>query len=176
MRDDPDQLVLLLTTREEFEARAIAVALEGEGIATHVFAASARGVAWHGGVANGVRVMVRRKDAAVAEEALYRARQASRAIDWTSVDVGEPEDETAAEIARGRAVRKRSVWAWRVRIGGMLLISSPFIVNMVGVQNAPLALAIVVLLMIVSWNPPTAEGRSDGRGGGNARAMMGRRG
>ncbi|MDX2131024.1 MAG: hypothetical protein SFY69_03095 [Planctomycetota bacterium] len=174
MASDPNQLVLLTTTRTEFEARAIAGALEAEGIATHVFAAAAQGIAWEGGIANAVKVMVRRDDAAVADEALHRARRASRAIDWSTVDVGLPEDETAARVAD--APSAPSPWRWRVRIVGMVLLSSPLLLNMMGQGNALIALAAGAMLIVAAWNPPAREEPVVRRVGAPGRLAEARRG
>ncbi len=136
MPADPDQLVMLTSTRTEFEARSLAAALQAEGIESRVFAAAASGVAWEGGISNAVRIMVRRADVPAAAEAMYEMRRASRAIDWSQVDFGEPEDEVAAEAASApRQSGVRALWRYRVRTVGVVLIFLPMMASWLGRGN-----------------------------------------
>lgn len=90
MSSDPNILVFLTSAKTEFEGRAMAAALEAEGIPARVFAAAARMVQWEAGYNDPIKVMVRRGDLARAADVLRQTRAASRSIDWSTVDVDEP--------------------------------------------------------------------------------------
>lgn len=158
MTPDPDQLVMLTSTRTEFEARSLAAALEAEGIEVRVFAAAASGVSWEGGISNAVKVMVRRADLPAAGEAMHAMRRWSRAIDWSQVDVGEPEEEAAGEVVRtpGRG-GMTPVWRYRVRTVGFVLIVLPMMVGWIGAGDAWLAVALCAVLIVGAWKPPEPD-------------------
>lgn len=90
MSTDPDELVVLASVPTEVEAAAIAAALEQCGIRT-VFA---------GGLTSGfkaetpgdVNVFVKRIDAVQARQALREINERGTGIDWSKVDVGDPEE------------------------------------------------------------------------------------
>jgi len=89
MADDTNDLVVLTTTLTEFEGAVIVGALEEEGIQAvedggfiSGFKAEAPG---------GVRVVVRQVDADRAREVLRQIRENEGRVDWSKVDVGEPE-------------------------------------------------------------------------------------
>ncbi|CAG1008387.1 hypothetical protein PHYC_03559 [Phycisphaerales bacterium] len=157
MPPDPDQLLLLTSTRTEFEAQTIATALEAEGIPVRVFAAASHGVQWEGGIANSVRVMVRRADAAMAAEALHRIRRDSRAIDWSQVDVGPPEDENPVLPPPSSRINGWSPLFYRIRIVGFTLLFSMMLLQWMGVRVAIPALLIAIVFIIAGWTPPDAR-------------------
>ena len=91
MTDQPDHLALLTSTPTEMEASIIIAALEENAIRatmsgeyTAGFRAEAPG--W-------VRILVAEDDLAAAEAVLDDVRQDRDDIDWSQVDVGQPEDE-----------------------------------------------------------------------------------
>lgn len=159
---DPDQLVLLTTARTEFEGRAIAGAVEGEGIPVEVFATAATMVQWDGGYANTVKVMVRRADVSAAQAALARVRQASVDLDWDGVDVGSPEDDHNASSPR-RTSRRTGGFSpalWRVRMIGTGLLTAIFALWALGDRFAIPAAIIAVLLTISAFTGRTPRSRT----------------
>jgi hypothetical protein len=148
MPDDPDQLVLLTSARTEFEGRAMAAVIEGQGIPVEVFATAAQMVQWDGGPSNTVRVMVRRRDVQAAALALQRAHRDSVDIDWDEVDVGSPEDPGTPRRPRGR-IGGLSPWLWRIRVIGWGLLSAVFLVWAIGFQFAlPVAVFAGVMILM----------------------------
>jgi hypothetical protein len=91
MINPPDHLALLTSTPTEMEASIIIAALEENGIRatksgeyTAGFRAEAPG--W-------VRILVAEADLPAAEAVLDGVHSDRDDIDWSQVDVGEPEDE-----------------------------------------------------------------------------------
>ncbi len=89
MNEPTEDTVLLTTVPDEIEAAMIVAALEAEGIrAVH-----------NGGYISGfkaeapgeVRVLVQRAEQSQALAALQRIRAGEEPVDWSQVDVGEPE-------------------------------------------------------------------------------------
>lgn len=108
MPQDPDALVSLTTAFNYFEAETIAAALRAEDIPVYVesivgttlgYAAPALGDAIH--------VRVRQRDVELARRLLDRNRSDSVDIDWSEVDVGEPEDP----LVHARPKLRASKWA-----------------------------------------------------------------
>lgn len=159
---DPDQLVLLTSTRTEFEAHALANALEAEGIPARVFATASQMVQWEGGITNAVRVMVRRADLAVASEAIHRIRRESRAIDWSRVDVGEPDAVEPSASSPGERVQGWSMPFYRVRMVGFTLLFAMMMLQWMGVRAAIPALLITIVFVVAGWaGPPRPDGLRD---------------
>ena len=91
MPDDPNDPVLLTSAPNEMEAGIIVGALEEQGIKatmSGVYTAGFRAEApgW-------VQVLVTQRDLARAQKILDDVRKDHDEIDWSQVDVGEPEDE-----------------------------------------------------------------------------------
>jgi hypothetical protein len=91
MSDDDLQLERLTSVRNEMEAGIIVGALDAEGIKSAmsgVYTAGFRAEApgW-------VEVLVTEADLARAQTILEQVRSERTDIDWSQVDVGEPEDE-----------------------------------------------------------------------------------
>ncbi len=90
MSEDSEDLLILISVPTEIEAAAIVAALAQDDI---------RAVAT-GGLTSGfkaeapgeVQVLVKRADAERAQQTLQEIRSAKNPIDWSQVDVGEPED------------------------------------------------------------------------------------
>jgi len=88
---DPNDVVRLTSCLTEVEAVEIAGALNAEGIHAEVsgaitggFRAEAPSVLW---------ILVRREDAERASEIVEAFRKQASEIDWSDVDVGDPEDQ-----------------------------------------------------------------------------------
>jgi hypothetical protein len=143
---DPDQLVLFASTRTEFEAGTIAETLRSTGIEARVFSAAAMGIQWEGGISNNVRIMVRARDLHAAQEALGTFRRHARSIDWSAVDVGEPEDELPSPRSR---IAGLSPALYRVRIIGMALLTGVMLLSL-GLHPL-LSLGIAIALAAGGW-------------------------
>lgn len=90
MSDDPNAPEVLASVPNDIEAAAIVAALEAEGIgasATGGYTAGFRAEA-----PGDVNVIVRRHELQRAKQVLAEIEGASDDIDWSQVDVGEPED------------------------------------------------------------------------------------
>ena len=98
---DTEKMVDLVTMANESEARYIASLLETEGIAASVgpapTLAGSISVYIGAGAPHVVRVMEDKY--AAGQAVINQAREDSIDIDWDEIDVGEPEDATAREIA-----------------------------------------------------------------------------
>ncbi len=95
---DPDILVDLTTCASAFEAEVIRDALEQSGI--YAFAATTVGSMnpWEVASSMPLRVQVRRRDLEAAKLELTAIRKEAIDIDWSTQDLGEPEDgELAAQ-------------------------------------------------------------------------------
>ncbi len=90
MSADPNDLLVLASVANEIEAAAIVAAMEEIGV---------RAVA-SGGYTSGfkaeapgeVKILVKHSDAKRAQQALQKIREREDEIDWSQVDVGEPEE------------------------------------------------------------------------------------
>ncbi len=99
-----DDLVELTTRPNEMDAGLIREVLAAAGIEStqHVADGFALGV-FGANMFNPVTVRVRRHQLADARAALEQNRQDSVDIDWSEVDVGEPQDEIARRVAQSNA-------------------------------------------------------------------------
>ena len=91
MSDLNERVVLLTSAPNEMEAGVIVGALEERGIkatmtGTYTSGFRAEAPGW-------VQVLVGEDDLAAAKEVLAEARDGDDDVDWSQVDVGEPEDE-----------------------------------------------------------------------------------
>jgi hypothetical protein len=89
--EDPNNPVILMSASSEMEAAPIVSALREEGIEvtttgdlTSGFRAYAPGE---------VQLIVRQRDLEQARAAVERFEQNDASVDWSQVDVGEPEDD-----------------------------------------------------------------------------------
>lgn len=103
-QDDPDALVPAAFAKSEFEAQTKAALLHGLGIEAVVHAGER---SWIGAAQNTlsggeVPVLVRRADVDRARAALEQTIEDSVDIDWSEVDVGDPDPEATREKWRGR--------------------------------------------------------------------------
>ncbi len=76
----------------EAEAVAICAALAGEGI--EVVKSSGAAADFRVGIAGNYELLVHDADADRARALIERLRQESKQIDWSQVDVGDPEQES----------------------------------------------------------------------------------
>lgn len=92
MRHDADEPVTLTTARTEFEANVIAQSLRAEGIEARVVSVVGAVLGPYApGMHDPIMVLVRASDEARAREALARTRADSVDIDWSELDVGDPD-------------------------------------------------------------------------------------
>jgi hypothetical protein len=91
MTDDPNDPEVLVSLATEAEAVSIVNALAERGIEA---SATESAAAFPGalGLEGGVQVMVKRADLDRANEALAEIRREFNEIDWSKVDIGEPEE------------------------------------------------------------------------------------
>lgn len=89
MTTDPDSPEVLVSLGNEIEAAAIVTALQAEGI--EAFASGGFTSGYRAEAPGCVRVLVRRQDCARAKEILAQIRTTQSNIDWSQVDVGDPE-------------------------------------------------------------------------------------
>jgi len=89
MNTEPNHPEVLTSVRNDLEAAPLLAALDRLGIeatTTGGFTADFRAEAY-----GEVRIVVKHKDLARAKEALEQLGEGSSDIDWSQVDVGEPE-------------------------------------------------------------------------------------
>jgi pheromone shutdown protein TraB len=83
------QIVLLASAPTEMEAGILAAALAENGITSRLTGQSVSG--FRAEAPGWVQVLVAERDLSAAQEILLRVRRESAAIDWSQIDVGEPE-------------------------------------------------------------------------------------
>jgi hypothetical protein len=91
MNEDPNERTAVLTSvPSETEAAIVVAALEENGIRaeTDEYTSGLRAGAW-----NWVKVMVAENDLARAQEIFEQVQSENDHIDWSQIDVGEPEEE-----------------------------------------------------------------------------------
>ncbi|MEO1716508.1 MAG: hypothetical protein AAFR76_05295 [Planctomycetota bacterium] len=100
MAKTPDTLIPVADAPGHAAAHAMASALRDAGLQAFVFDTARTTLQWESpAVINPWQVHVRRADAERAAEILRNNRDESIDIDWEEVDVGAPEDATAAKLA-----------------------------------------------------------------------------
>jgi hypothetical protein len=154
---DPDQLVLFTSARTEFEGRTIAATLEAAQIPAKVFAAGANMLQWEGGYTDPIKVMVRRADLGRAAAAMKQNRQDSVDLDWSEVDVGQPEAGTVLPMPG--TPRFRSTFAMRqVRRIGFIMIIAGMIASFMAPTAAIPILIGAVTLILMGWSDAPKRG------------------
>lgn len=89
--EHPEHVVVAATAENELEAGVMVAALEEAGIkATMSGAATAD---FRVGIPSGVQVLVAQEDLARAQEVIREGEDDEEDVDWSQVDVGQPEDE-----------------------------------------------------------------------------------
>lgn len=107
MGPKPNDIAVLTTARTEFEARAIALALQAEGIHAQVFG----GIPGDGFAP--IKVLVRQSELAVAALALEVIRLEAATLDWSAVEEGtdgNTADEQRAVWPEGAADKREVPW------------------------------------------------------------------
>jgi hypothetical protein len=89
--EHPEPSEVLTSTPTEMEASIVVAALEEEGIRTRISGEFTAGL--FGAGPGWVQVLVYDEDLARAREVLERVKLEHDHIDWSQVDVGEPEEE-----------------------------------------------------------------------------------
>jgi pentatricopeptide repeat protein len=89
--EDPYEPIRLFSTPHEWAAGLVVAALQAEGIKATMAGEST--AEFRAGVPGWVEVYVAEGDLEKAEEILDRVQEENSHIDWSQVDVGEPEDE-----------------------------------------------------------------------------------
>ncbi|MEM9167645.1 MAG: DUF2007 domain-containing protein [Planctomycetota bacterium] len=96
----PNTLVPAVDAPGPAAAHAMASALRDAGIEAFVFDTAKTALQWEApGIIAPYQVHVARADLEHARAVLEQNRDDSIDIDWSEVDVGQPEDETAREVA-----------------------------------------------------------------------------
>ncbi|MEN1680360.1 MAG: DUF2007 domain-containing protein [Planctomycetota bacterium] len=93
MENPPEHLESLMTFSSDAEAAVVVAALESAGIkaeATGGFISGKKAMA-----PGRVRVLVAEHDLPLAKNTLAKLREESSQIDWSAVDVGEPDEDDA---------------------------------------------------------------------------------
>jgi hypothetical protein len=91
MSDQPEHTAVLTSTPTESEAAIVIAALEENGIrasSSGEYTSGLRAGAW-----NWVQILVAEDDLPKAQEILAEVQRENDHIDWSQVDVGQPEDE-----------------------------------------------------------------------------------
>ena len=86
---DSQDLLVLVSVPHEVEAAVIVAALEEEGI--RAVAAGGNTSAFKAEAPGEVQVLVSRSNAARAQQTIRKIQSQENPIDWSAVDVGEPE-------------------------------------------------------------------------------------
>jgi len=104
MTDRNDDLVTLLTATSEFAANSIVIVLKDAGIEAFAFGSAQNifGVTGMTGNLLNTPVQVRREDLERAKSVLEANRTDSVDIDWSTVDVGTPDEQARTSHADGR--------------------------------------------------------------------------
>ena len=104
MTDRNDDLVTLLTATSEFAANSIVIVLKDAGIEAFAFGSAQNifGVTGMTGNLLNTPVQVRREDLERAKSVLEANRTDSVDIDWSTVDVGTPDEQARTSHTDGR--------------------------------------------------------------------------
>jgi hypothetical protein len=89
--EHPEHVVVVATAENELEAGVMVAALEEEGIKSTMSGAAAAD--FRAGVPGDVQILVAKEDLARAQEVIRKGEEDQEDVDWSQVDVGEPEDE-----------------------------------------------------------------------------------
>jgi hypothetical protein len=94
---DSENLKTLVTASTEFEASAIASALEAEGIRAQAVGGFTAG--FKAEAPGTVSVMVAESDLLRAQAVLADLKKEAGHVDWSQVDVDRPEDEDPGDVS-----------------------------------------------------------------------------
>jgi len=87
----PEHVVVVATAPNELEAGVIVAALEEEGIKSSMTGAAT--AEFRVAVPADVQILVAQEDVARAKEVIRKGEDDEEDVDWSQVDVGQPEDE-----------------------------------------------------------------------------------
>lgn len=87
----PEHVVVVATVPNEQEADVIVAALEEEGIKSTISGAGAN--PFRLDLPGDVQILVAKEDEARAKEIIRLGEENREDVDWSQVDVGQPEDE-----------------------------------------------------------------------------------
>jgi hypothetical protein len=91
MADHPENIALLTSAPTEMHAGIIVAALEENGIKCTTSGEATAGM--RAEAPGWVQILVAEEDLDAAQSVLDQVRDESDDIDWTQIDVGQPEDE-----------------------------------------------------------------------------------
>ena len=91
MANPPEHVVPVASAPNELEAGIIIAALEEEGIKSSMSGAAIAD--FRIGIPGDVQILVAQEDLARAQEIIRKGEADEEGVDWSQVDVGEPEDE-----------------------------------------------------------------------------------
>lgn len=89
--EHPEHIVVVATAENELEAGVMVAALEEAGIKSTMSGAATAD--FRVAVPGDVQILVAQEDEARAREVIRLGEENREEVDWSQVDVGEPEDE-----------------------------------------------------------------------------------
>ena len=89
--EHPEHVVVAATAENELEAGVVVAALEEAGIKSTMSGAATAD--FRVGIPSGVQVLVAQEDFARAQEVIREGEDDEEDVDWSQIDVGQPEDE-----------------------------------------------------------------------------------
>jgi hypothetical protein len=148
MDKDPDFLVDLTTCGSDFEAQTLVEALKARGIFAQAFTHAGSTLAWDIAVTQPFRVAVRRADLERAKFEMASLRADSVDIDWSEVDVGQPEAGETRPVPRNdRARRRRRMQAVGIFLMFLAILTPIFARSMLSLVMT----AVFALLAMLSF-------------------------
>ncbi|MFM9956803.1 MAG: hypothetical protein ACKVZJ_01895 [Phycisphaerales bacterium] len=158
MTDPENQLVELTTRPNELDAGLLCEVLRSGGVECVTRQANSAALGIFGASSfNPIAVMVRAGDFITAQRLLENRRSESVDIDWNEVDVGEPADDIARDIAQREADGKAGV-STRTRSNVALVAAAAVLVVTIGFLAGPLAMLIGVAVIAVVYAIKTLRG------------------
>jgi len=138
---DPNILVDLTTCGSAFEAEVVRNALDQSGIPA--FAATTAGAMnpWEVASSMPLRVQVRRCDLAAANAELETIHREAASIDWSTQDVGEPEEGDLAAAEPGNA-------DWNQQHAKKVVVANLFLRLAYMVKFGPIGIGSVLIGLI----------------------------
>jgi hypothetical protein len=107
---DPNILVTVTSTRNEFEGNTLVAALQARGVPAKVFGTAAATLQWEAGYSDPYKIVVRRSDEVLAKEIIAEFRAQRGGNDFSETDIDAPATTLAAGLA---------CWACGQRLGGL---------------------------------------------------------
>ncbi|MEL7484231.1 MAG: hypothetical protein AAFN41_07735 [Planctomycetota bacterium] len=146
MAKTPDTLIPVADAPGHAAAHAMASALRDAGLQAFVFDTARTTLQWDApAIIAPYQVHVRRADAEQAASILRDNRDESVDIDWNEVDVGEPEDATAAKLAS----QHTAPWLENERASRHPMRDAAFAVTKLGIVGWILGLTLLGVVIAV---------------------------